>query len=154
MDVTNEDSCQTQSCILVAHHESTSNSHASCPAAQDDLVLVAVRPVSDLLLAVEAVPAGDLLLVLALKLGLASTGPRGLVELDATALGLDGVKGRDDEDGAHDLKVDGKRTVGGPAAMQPEGCRDGDGKAGDGALDGPADGSGLVGLELFFGGQL
>ena len=140
--------------VPVAHDDGASNGHAGRPAAEDDLVLVADAPVLELVLGREVLPAGLGGLLLALEEGLAGAGPGGLVELDAAALGLDGVRGADDEDHAERLEVRREGAVGGRVAVGIEGGGEGDGEAGGDALDRTAQGGSLVAGELFFGDKL
>ena len=99
-------------------------------------------------------PAGLELALLALEEGLAGAGPGGLVELDAAALGLDGVGGADDHDDAEGLEVRREGAVGGPVAVGVEGGGDGEDEAGGDALDRAPDGGGVVAGELFFSSKL
>ncbi len=140
--------------VPIAHDDHTSNSHGGSPRAHDDLVLVLQRPLLELGLRVHHLPATLLHALLAVELGLAGAGPGGLVELDAAALGLDGVAGRDDEDDTERLEVGREGAVVRPVALHVEGGGEGEDEAAEHALDGAADGRGVMAGELFLSGEL
>ncbi len=140
--------------VPVAHDDGTSNGHAGGPGAKDDLVLVAHGPLLELLGGAEGLPPGLIRGLLAVEDGLACAGPGGLVVLDTTALGLDGVGGGDDEDDAEGLELGREGAEGRPLAVRPPDGGEGDGETAEETLDGTADGGAVVSGELFLSREL
>ena len=140
--------------VAVGHDDGAGDAHGGGPGAEDDLVLVLEGPLLHALGAREALPVLLLLGLDALQLAHADARPCGLVELDAAALGLDGVRGEDDEDGGEGFELDGHRAEGGPPAVGDVARREGDGETGECAFDGAADGGPVVSLELLLGSDL
>lgn len=140
--------------VAVGHDDGAGDGHAGGPRAEDDLVLVVHRPLLEPVCARKRLPVLLLLGLDALELADTDAGPRRLVELDAAALGLDGVGGEDDDDGGEGLELDGHGAEGGPFLIGDVACREGDGQTGEQAFDGTADGCVVVALELFLGSKL
>lgn len=138
----------------VTHDDGSSNSHTGGPAADDDFVLVAHRPVLYLLLTVEGIPAGLLLALLVVEEGLAGTSPGGLVVLDTTALTLDGICGGDDEDDTEGLELGREGAECGPATAGVPHSGEGYGETAEDTLDRSADSGGVVSGELFLSSKL
>ena len=140
--------------VFVRHDDRGRDAHAERPATEDDLVLVLVRPLLELASGGEGLPALLLDSLDTLELLGTDTGPGGLVVLDTTALGLDGIRGEDDEDGGEGLELDGHGTECGPLLVGDVPAREGDGESSGETFDGTADGRLVVALELFWGSEL
>lgn len=140
--------------MLVRHHNGAGNTHADCPAADNDFILVLHRPLLGLVLHRQTLPVQLFLGLDTLNLLHTGARPCRFVEFDTTSLSLNGVEGEDDDDGGKRLELDGEFAEGGPLAVEVKACGNGDGETGGGTLESAADCGSVVAFKLFLSGEL